>query len=206
MQRAVTVFLRIGDIVVEFAGYVLPGGMHDAEHGVAVSYRIDQDAHRAHIEEFVEFEVLALHLAPDTDDVFGPADDLGVDLLLLEQALEAPRELVDEGLSLAALFFQQTRDTLVHLGFQRAKGEIFELPLEQAHAEAVGQRRVDIEGFLRHPAARFVVAVLEQAQAFGAVTELYQHDPNVADYRHQQAAQFFRLLRTVYPRRCTVLQ
>ena len=79
VQRAVAVFLGVGDVVVEFLGDVPPQGVHDAQRGVAVAHLGHQHAHRAHVVDLAELQALALHLAPDRIDVFRPAADIGLD-------------------------------------------------------------------------------------------------------------------------------
>src|SRR5210317_6616 len=122
--------------------------MHDTEHRVTVGDGVDQDAHRANVEKLVELEILALHLAPDTDDMLYPALYAGVDFLLAEQMLEALGEALDESLALAALFFQQFGDALVGLGLEGAKRQVFQFPLKQTHAQSIRQRRENIQRFL----------------------------------------------------------
>ena len=61
--------------------------MHQPERGVTASYSIDQIfideyPHRAHIVEFAEIQMLALHLVDDAVDVFGAAGHLGGDASL----------------------------------------------------------------------------------------------------------------------------
>jgi hypothetical protein len=79
VQRAVAVFLGVGDVVVELLGDVPPQGVDDAQRGVAVAHFRDQHAHGAHVVDLAEGQALALHFAPDRIDVFGPAADVGVD-------------------------------------------------------------------------------------------------------------------------------
>ena len=115
-------------------------------------------------------------------------------------------EALDKVLALAALLFQQFGDALVGLRFERTKRQVLELPLEQTHAEAVGQWRENVQRLLRNPAALFVIIVLQQRQALDPVTKLDQHHADIADNRHQQAPQLFRLLRAVEPRLLSLLQ
>ena len=81
MQGLVAVILGVGNIVIEFVRDMLPGSMHNAEHYIAISYRINQNSHRTHVKQFVEFQVLFLHLAPDTHDMFDPPFNIRLDIL-----------------------------------------------------------------------------------------------------------------------------
>lgn len=94
MQRFVAVGLRVGDIVVEFLGDMLPMAVHHTQHGVAVADAFHDDAHGAQVVEFVHGDVLALHLFPDAVDVLGTAVDFGRDALADQQAVQLFREVL----------------------------------------------------------------------------------------------------------------
>jgi hypothetical protein len=68
MCRSVTVFLRIGDIVVELARYVPPMRMDDA--GAALHSRMRARPARAGVVDLVEVDVFGAHLSPNAVDVF----------------------------------------------------------------------------------------------------------------------------------------
>ena len=53
--------------------------VHDAERRVALGDRAHHDAYRAHVEQLLEGELLALHLAVDAVDVLGPPVHLRLD-------------------------------------------------------------------------------------------------------------------------------
>ncbi len=84
MDRLVAVGFGVGDIIVKLAGNVVEVGVNDTECRIAVLQPLGHHPHRTHIEQFVEFEVLLLHLAPDAVDVFRPAVDLGLDSRLFQ--------------------------------------------------------------------------------------------------------------------------
>ncbi|GBF29334.1 hypothetical protein MnTg03_00905 [bacterium MnTg03] len=81
MQGLVAVFLGVGNIVIEFVRDMLPGSMHNAEHYITIGYRINQNSHRAQVKQLVELQVLFLHLAPDTNNMFDPPFNIRLDIL-----------------------------------------------------------------------------------------------------------------------------
>ena len=86
------------------------------------------------------------------------------------------------------------RDALVGLGLERAQRQVLQLPLELPDAEAVGERREEIERLARGlPRAALVVRADQEAQRLRALGELDQHDADVLDHRQQHLAQVLGL-------------
>ncbi len=192
MQRAIAVFLGVGDVVVELLGNMPPQGMHDAQRGVAIAHFRDQHAQRTHVVDLTERQTFALHFAPDGIDVFGSAADVSGDAGGLQFVVELRHDLADETLAIQPALVQQFGDLLVLVRLQVAERQVFQLPLDVADAQAVGQRRIDVEDFPRHP-----VTLLRRRRR-------HQHLAQVFDLR--LAAQHQRLSRslaTVEPKRCS---
>ena len=79
VNRAIAVFLWIGDVVVELAGDGRPRGMNESEHAVAVVDALHQHARRLHVVDLGKRDGLVAHLLPDAVDVLGAALDFAVD-------------------------------------------------------------------------------------------------------------------------------
>ncbi|MNP79642.1 hypothetical protein D3C76_1775320 [compost metagenome] len=62
-----------------------------------------------------------------------------------------------------------------------------------ADAEAVGQRRIDIEDFTGNPMTFFIVGALDRANGAGAFGQFDQGDTHIVDHCHQHLAQVFHL-------------
>ena len=56
-------------------------------------------------------------------------------------------EVFDVFEAFGAFFVQKQRDFTVFSGFLMAEAEVFELPFELPHAQTVGERGEDVEGF-----------------------------------------------------------
>ena len=70
-------------------------------------------------------------------------------------------ETFDKGFALAALLFKQFCYALVGLWLKHTKGQILEFPLQQTHAETVGQWREYVQRLLRNSSTLFVIIVLK---------------------------------------------
>ena len=194
VQRAIGVVLRRRDVVVELAGDVRPQPVHDAERGVAVRDRRDQHAHGAHVEQLIERQPLALALAPDAVDVFRAPGDVGVDLRLRELLAQGRDDILDVALAVDALGREPARDTLVIVRLEVAEAPVFELPLDLPHAQAVGERRIDLAGLVGQPLPLGLRRILAFAQLVELGSELDQHQSRIGDDREQHLAQAFRLV------------
>ena len=83
-------------------------------------------------------------------------------------------------------------DHVVDLGVaarvQRGEGEVLELLLQVLHAEAVGQRRVDVDGLAGDALLLPVRQRGEGPHVVEPVGQLDDDDPQVAGHRHQHLA------------------
>ena len=95
VDRAVLIVLGRGDVVVELAGQIAPQAVHHAERRVAVGDRLDHDAHRAHVVELLEGELLALHFSPDAVDMLRATVDLRADARRRQLGLQLGADLID---------------------------------------------------------------------------------------------------------------
>ena len=193
VQRAIAVFLGVGDVVVELLGDVPPQGVDDTERGVAVAHFRHQHAHGAHVVDLAEGQALALHFAPDRIDVLGAAADVGVDAGSLQLGAQLAHHVGDETLAVEPALMQQRGDLFVLVGFEVAEGQVLQLPLDMADTQAVRQRCVDVEDFAGHAVALFVVGGFHRSDRAGAFGQLDQGDAHVVDHRHQHLAQVFHL-------------
>ena len=201
VQRAVVVRLRLRDVVVELAGQRRPQVVHDAERRVARLHVVDDDAHRADVVERLDARLLAAHLAPDAEDVLGPAAHVGPDPRRGELALERRDHVLDVALAVEPALVDQLRDLPVGLRLDRAERQVLELPLELPDAEPVRERRVEVEHLARGLAPQRLVRRHEPAERREPLGELEDHDPDVLDHREQHLAEVLRLRRALLRRR-----
>ena len=110
--------------------------------------------------------------------------DLGRPQIALHLVDHAGQELVAGRRPLG----DQPDDLVVDLGVQGREREILELPLDGVHAEAVRQRRVDLQRLPRDPLLLVLTQVAQRAHVVQAVGELDDEDPDVLAHRDDHLA------------------
>ena len=125
--------------------------------------------------------------------MFGPALHFGVDARRAQFRLQRGHRIGDEVLALVALLVQHGRDFLVQLGLEVAESVVFQLPLELPDAEAVGERRKDVQRLLRIGPAQGVGRAREETQRLGAARQPHQHHADVFDHGEEHFAQHLGL-------------
>ncbi len=193
VQRAIAVFLGVGDVVVKLLGNMPPQGVDDTQRGVAVAHFRHQHAHGAHIVDLAERQALALHFAPDGIDVLGTAADVGFDTGGLQLGAQLVHHVGDEALTVEPPFVQQRGDLLVLIGFKVAEGQVLQLPLDMADTQTMRQRCIDVEDFAGNAVALLVVGGFHRTDCAGTLSQLDQGDADVVDHRHQHLAQVLDL-------------
>src|SRR5207248_6850134 len=194
VQRLVEVALGPRDVVVELLRDRLPQVVDDAERGIAVLYRGHDDAQRAHVVDLAEVERLRAHLVPDRVDVLRPAVDLGLHAGGLELAREHGDGTADVLLALQALLVEHAGNALVELRLEEAERQVFKLPLELEHAQAVRERRIDVEALARVDSALGARVAREPAQRLRAAREAYEDHAHVLGHAEDHLAQHLVLL------------
>ena len=170
-------------------------GVHDTERRIAILQPLGHYPHRAHIEQLVEFEVLLLHLAPDAVDMFRPTVHLGVNSRLFQPITQGLHKLADVALAVEPLLVELLGDLLVGIRVQVTEGEIFQLPLELADAQTVGERRIDVGDLLGHQHPGLFICRLRFPQAGDPLRQLDHHGAHILDHSEQHATHVVDLLR-----------
>ncbi len=96
--------------------------------------------------------------------------------------------LADVALALVALLGDEALDLLVLARVQRREREVLELPLDRVDAQAVGERRVDLERLARLLHLLLLGHRVDRAHVVQAVGELDQDDPHVGGHRDHHLA------------------
>ena len=96
------------------------------------------------------------------------------------------KTLVQDGIDVAeklfallAVRFHGGADLIVADGIDIAKGEIFEFAANFAHAEAVRERRIDVEGLARDGLLTFRLQMFQRAHVVKTIGQLDEHDSNI---------------------------
>ncbi len=120
----------------------------EPERGVAVLHRVDDDPDADQVVDVVELAALHDHLLVDAPEVLRAPADVGVDVQLVQALAHLGEHLGEVEVALGRAGRHHLVDLGVALGVQRGEGEVLQLLLDLLHAEAVGQRGVDVERLL----------------------------------------------------------
>ena len=125
-----------------------------------------------------------------------PAADFRFDVGACKRIAQPHDRGIDILLAPAAFLGKQRGDFPVGLRLQDAQRQVFELPFELPDAQAVGERRKDVECQPRHVVTQLgIVALHDEAHRLQVIRKLDQHDTHVLRHREQHFAQAFELRR-----------
>ncbi len=116
------------------------------------------------------------------------ARDLSLDPELGELLGEVLARLVDVALALTALLRDERLDLVVLARMQRLEREVLELPLDRVDAEAVCDRRVDVERLARLVDLLLLRHRADRPHVVQAIGELDQDDADVRRHRDHHLA------------------
>ena len=150
VQRLVEVELGHGDVVLEPPLHRLPRGVDGAQRGVAVLHRLDDDPDADEVEDVVEVAALHDHLLVDAPQVLRPAGDVGGDAQLGRRSRTSSSTWGEVEVRARGSGWRPCgRSRRSAWGAARRRRGPRAAGLHLLHAEAVGQRHVDVERLLR---------------------------------------------------------
>ncbi len=194
VQRLVAVRPRHGDEVLDPSRHRRPGLVDDAERGVAVLDRLGHDAERDEVVDLIEVDLLALELLVDAEQALDAAVDRDDRHLRLGQLR---RDVLLQILDHALVGLAPALDARPQ-GFERPRLEVLErqlleLVLDLAHAQPVGDRRVDVARLLRDLDPALLRQVVQRPHVVEPVGQLHEDDADVVDHRQQHLAEVLGL-------------
>ena len=194
VQRLVEVELGHGHVVLEPALNRLPAGVDRAQGGIAVPDAVHDHTHPDQVVDLVEGPPLHDHLLVDAPELLRTAGHLAGDAQLGETGLHLADQLRQVEVALRRTVLDHLVDLAVPLRMQRCQGQVLQLVLDLLHAQAVGQRGVDVDGLLGHPLLLVLRKGGQGAHVVEAVGQLDDQDTEVLGERHQHLAHAGRLL------------
>lgn len=167
--------------------------MDRSQHGVAVTHRSDHDADADEVVDVVELAPADDHLLVHRVQLLRPAHDATTDTQIAQIRLHRIDDGVHVLLALRGALLHERVDLGVELRMQHGEGKILELALRHLDAEAVRQRRVDLErlaGLLRRLLGRDEAP---RARVVQAVSQLDEQHADVFRHRDDHLADGFGL-------------
>ena len=194
VQRLVAVGLGRGNIVLKSSRNGLIQVMHIAQNVIAVGHGVYDDAHGADVVDFIHGLVLGVHLAINRVDMLDACRDIMTDTGLVELERDALLDVIEEILVSLGLLFQSVHNFLIANRVKDTQTQVFQLPLDAAHAQSVRDGRVDLHGFECLVALLALGQILESACIVQAVGQLDEDNADVLGHRHEHFTQIFKLL------------
>ena len=189
VQRLIAVRLRLRDVVLDAFLHRLPLLVDHAERVITIGNGVDEHTNREQIEDLLVRLVAFLHLLPDRPEMLRSSGDIGVvQTGQVEALLERQRHLRDQFLTFATTRADLPRERAILVRLEILEGQVLELPAHFRHAEAMGERRVDIARFLRDEALLVIGHPVERPHVVQAVGELDDDHARVTRDRQQQLA------------------
>ncbi len=188
VQRLIAVDAGDRDVVFEASRHRAIEPVYEAEHAVAGVDRVDDDPEAEDIDDGRKRRALAAHFLIDAVEVFLAAFHSAGDVRLLERIAQVLRDFPDELLLIAARSLERLLDDPIAPRVERLETELFELGFDRVNAEAVRDRRVNLERLARDGAPLRRRHGAERAHVVRAIGELDHDDANVAHHREQHFA------------------
>ena len=189
VQGLVEVVLGGGNVIIELTRDRPPVGVDDAQGGVAGGHIGHDQAHGAHIPHQVEGFALLCHFFVDRINMFGPPTDFHLDVVLSQQFDQVFLDGFDLAFAVRAPLGQLFGDLFVFLRVDVTKGQVFEFPLDLPDTQAIGERRKNVERFLRDALAFVLGHVAEGTHVVQAVCQLDEHHAHIVAHGEEGLAQ-----------------
>lgn len=137
--------------------------------------------------------MLVAHLLVDAVDRLLAAGDFGVDLRVRHRALHRLEDLADHFAAIASRGLHRLFERRVAMRIEVREAHVLQLAIRIVQAEAVRDRRIDVERLARDAAALLHRHRAERAHVVQAVGKLHEDHAHVARHREQHLAEILRL-------------
>ena len=194
MQRLIAVGLGCGDIILKPPRDRLIEVVDIAEHIVAIGHGINNHTHGADVVNFIDGLVLGIHLAVNRVNMLDARRNGVPDARFVEFFADIVLDVVQELFMPAGLLFQPLDNFLIADWVEAFEGKILQFPFDAAHAQAMGNRRINLHGFERLIPLLALREKLECARIVQAVGQLDENDADILGHGHEHLAQILHLL------------
>ena len=201
MECLIAVCLGVGEPVAQTIGVRLVDlrdGHVDVEALVDLLFsdaRGEDDAYREDIIDFLEGNVLVLHLVPDRVGGLYSFLDLILDAHLLQRVLDGVGELGKQFVARHLCRLQLRLDGRKVVGVLELEAEILEFRLDLVQSQAVSQWCVDIERLSRNLILLVGRLRVEGAHVVQTVADLNEDHADIVAHRQQQLFEVLCLCR-----------
>ena len=167
--------------------------MHQPQHPVAGIDVGDDDPDAENIHDFRQGDVFAPHLGVDAVEPLFPRDEARFDIAFGDALVQIGDDL-SQKLPLAAPGAAQGAiQNPIPKRCESPEAQVFQLHLQTVHAQAVGDRGIDLQRLLGDSASLWRGQVLDGAHVVGSVGQLDQDDPQILHHGQEHLAEGFGL-------------
>src|SRR5258708_4418652 len=184
-----------GDVVLEPARHRAPDMVHDAQGCVTISLAVADNADGKQIVNLFEAALLAHNLAVQGIQPLYASFQLRGNAILNQLGTDGGLHFLKEFLvnrRLVADFLLQRQE---RLRLQKAEGKVFQLITDNSHSQAMGDRRVDVQGFAGDALLFARLQVFKRAHIVQAIRKLDDDHANIIDHGQKHFANAFSLAR-----------
>src|SRR5713226_8584810 len=193
VQRLVEIGPSHGDVVLEAPGNRPPDVMYNAQSGIAIALVVGDDAEGEKIVDLIEAALLAHDFAMKGIKAFDARFELRGNAVFDEFGADSGLHFLQEFFANRSLVADLLLQGKKRIGFEIAEGKVFQLTANDAHAETVGDRRVDVESFAGDALLLGGLEVFQSAHVVQAIGELDEYHANVVHHGQQHFADAFGL-------------
>ena len=194
MDGLVAIGLPVGNIVLKTPWHRFPELMDVAQHGIDITWSIQDTADGNQVIDFIKALLLILHLAVDRVDMLWSAINFSMQMAFPCIGLNLVDNLFDQLFSLATLFLHHVRNLVEFCLIQITERQIFKLPLDARNPETVSQWRINLHGLTRNAFLLILAQMLQGAHIMQAVSQFDQNDTDILRHGHEHLAMVFRQL------------
>ena len=168
--------------------------MDDAERPVAVSNVVCDDAQREQIVNLIDRDALLFEFQVNRIQPLDTGLGGARNPVLFHLLFDKLRHFGKKRFVLAPVFFDHVLQLLIAFRIDVTESEILEFATDFAHAEAVGERRVNIHGLARNRFATVSGQVGKGPHVVKAVGEFHHDDADIVCHGEQHLAEVLGLL------------
>ena len=202
MKGLVAIGFRVVHPVAQTVGVrlvYLRDGYIDAETFVRFFFRfawLEDDADSQDIENFIERNMLGLHLVPNGVWRLDAGHDAVLDTHFVQLYTDRSGELFEQYVTICLGFLQQRFDVGIFFRMLVLETEIFQLSLDLVQTQAIGDRRINIESFTGNLVLLVRKHGTKGAHVVQTVSNLDEDDTNIIVHCQKKLLEVFGLSRS----------
>ncbi len=189
VQRLVTIDLGDGNVVLEFARQRFVQLMQNTQCGIAACDTTYDDAKAIDVGHLGERQMLLIHLAIDGIQGFFASVDVHLHGCLAEGGVHLGLNAFDDITPAPARARQGFGQGRITPGVQVLKGQVLQLAVGRVQTQAVGNGRVDVQGFAGNTGPFASGDITQRTHVVAAVREFDENDADVAGHGQQHFAE-----------------